>query len=504
MMEDISLVTESPRKSGWVNINTKRIIVFGFIFIAAAALVTLIVVLAIRHQKPPAPTKHKNLILMIGDGYGPAAVTMGRTCKGSDLNIEKYLTGMIRTRSSESLVTDSAAGATAYACGLRTFNQAIAVDDHIKPCGTIFEAAKAKGMLTGAVVTSRVTHATPAAFTSHAYDRYDEEFIAKQQVEQGLEVFMGGGRDYFLNTTRSDHYDLIQKFKEMGYAVLLTESDFQEYTGNGPVVGLFAASHMSYDIDRVRFTNTSSSAAQPSLADMTRKALSILSSRAGDRGFMLLVEGSRIDHAGHDNDPAAHVRDILAFDEAARVCIEFAENSDNTLLVATADHETGGMTLALQAALNETAEYVWYPDVILRVNASAEWMVTEIKKNNRTIRDVVTQYALPDLADSELAYIQSNTASSDLLRWSIGKVVADRAHVGWTTHGHSGVDVDLYAFSSSNIPVPTGSVENYELGLFLKNTFELDLLSITEKLKDFNPFPNSTEVSKRQRDGIYY
>jgi alkaline phosphatase len=438
--------------------------------------------------------KHKNLIFMVGDGYGPASVTLGRTCKGEDLYIEKYLKGMVRTRSAESVVTDSAAAATTYSCGLRTYNAAIAVDNDEKPCGTVFEAAKAKGMAIGAVVTSRVTHATPAAFTSHAVERDDEDFIAKQQLEKGLDVFMGGGRAFFTASGRPDKEDLIQHAKDLGYTVLQTYNDFAQYSGDGPVLGLFADSHMSYEIDRVR-EEANSSLYQPSLADMTRVALRILSKKGGDKGFMLLVEGSRIDHAGHDNDPASHLRDILSFDAAAKVCIDYAEAAKDTLIVATADHETGGMTLSLQPDINQPYQYIWYPDVIKRVNASAEYMAAQILTQNRTAEELIRTYSIPDVTQSELDYVQQfvNTTREKLV-WALGKIVANRALIGYTTHGHSGVDVDYYVYSPYALNnAPTGSVENFALGLFFAQEFNLDLAAITRELSTFNPRPHANK-----------
>jgi alkaline phosphatase len=465
------------------------VVIVAVLLIAVIILTSIVAVFAASETNRPKPSvEHKNLIIMIGDGFGPASVTMGRTCKGAPLNLDSYQTGMIRTRSSQSWVTDSAAGATSYSCGIRTYNAAIAVDDDHVPCGTIFEAARAKGMALGAVVTSRVTHATPAAFTSHAVERDDEDFIAEQQLTQGLDVLLGGGRNFFDPTVRPDGKDLIQQAKDDGYTVVLSKQDFETYSGDGPLFGLFSKSHMDYEIDRVREQT------QPSLVDMTRKALDILSKKTN--GFILLVEGSRIDHAGHGNDGAAHVQEILSYDEAAKLCFDFAMSSQNTLVVSTADHETGGMSLALQLDVTEEAMYNWYPDVLLRVNASAEFMADEVLSGNSIIEVLELYAGFDNVSIAELDFINSFNYSSSLLEYAIAKVISDRALVGWATHGHSGIDVDLFAYSPYG-RVPSGNMVNSDLGLFLASEFGLDLAKATEAVKDFNPVPARTHKRRK-------
>ena len=286
----------------------------------------------------------KNLILMIADGCGPASITMARdyarAVLGRDeLALDAIQTGAVRTGSASSRVTDSAAGATAYACGVKTYNGAIAVDTAGRPLATLLEAAKARGMATGLVATSRITHATPAAFAAHVPQRAMESEIAAQMLAQRVDVLLGGGWSYFLPTAeggrRQDGRNLLREAEAMGYQVVRTAADFRRGVRR-PVLGLFGPDHLPYEIDR-------DPEEVPSLAEMTRAALELLADDPD--GFFLMVEGSRIDHAGHANDAAAHVREVLAYDEAVAVVLDFARRDGQTLVVSVADHETGGLSL---------------------------------------------------------------------------------------------------------------------------------------------------------------
>jgi alkaline phosphatase len=269
----------------------------------------------------PLPTpRPRNIIFMVSDGMGPTSVTMARECRrgvawgGDVLPFEKLLVGTSRTYSASSLVTDSAAGATAYSCAKKTYNGAIGVDPSRVPCGTLLEAAKAqRDMLTGLVVTSTVSHATPGSFAAHAVHRDMQDFIAEQEIDLGVDVIFGGGKKYF--TQRADGRDLVRKAKDKGYTFVDSASAFRGISSatneSLPVLGLFSLSHMDFEIDRDPLD-------QPSLAEMTQKALDLLSASAeedinSERGFFLLIEGSRIDMAAHINDPVRVRFDLKRF-----------------------------------------------------------------------------------------------------------------------------------------------------------------------------------------------
>ncbi|KJE97608.1 alkaline phosphatase [Capsaspora owczarzaki ATCC 30864] len=458
-------------------------------------------------------TAPRNLVVMISDGYGPAQATMGRlyynlVVKGRNLTdtnpslplpLDTFAVGASRTRSSSSLVTDSAAGATAYACRKKAVNGYVGVDSLDKPCGTLMEAAIARGMRTGVVVTSRITHATPASFTSHVLDRDNEALIAVQQLGTGVDLYMGGGRCYFTpqsasGSCRTDDFDGLQNATARGYHVLLDRAGFdavRPVASSLPILGLFAKSHMNYEIDR----NPSQ---QPSLAEMVTKAIAILedATKDSDQGFMLLVEGSRIDMAGHDNDPATEVRDILAYQDAVQVVKQYAQKNPNTLVVSTSDHETGGMTLGVQTDYLEYPEYEWTPYPLQRQLNSTEVLAKAIRKlyddggnvTDYLVSTVLPVYlGIPSWTESDIQAILDGlqlyigNGSDFYLKKPLNILVSNAAGIGWTTPGHSGVDVNLYAMGSSSSKI-VGNLENTQVGQLIEEIFSFDLDAITKKV----------------------
>ncbi|MEP0548358.1 MAG: alkaline phosphatase [Rhodothermales bacterium] len=412
----------------------------------------------------------RNVIVMIADGFGPASATLAREFSGAPLAFDEILRGVVRTASSSSRVTDSAASATSYASGVKTYNGAIGVDSLQRPVGTVLEAAEARGMATGLVATSRITHATPAAFAAHVPYRGAEDEIAAQMVAQGVDVILGGGRRHFVPGdaagVRTDGRDLLAEARAQGVAVVEDRAGFEGVTET-PVLGLFAADHLDYEIDRTD---------QPSLAEMTRTALALLD---GDEdGFFLLVEGSRIDHAAHANDPVGHVHDILAYDAAVRVALDFARADGRTLVLSTADHETGGMTLGRDGV------YAWDPAVLARVRASADRMAALIGEG-QLAADVLRDFAAVDSlsAEERTAIERSGPGPFTVARdRAIGEAVSRRAHVGWTTGGHTGIDVGLYAFGPGAAAFH-GAMEIDAVGRALADVLGFDLAPITERLR---------------------
>lgn len=290
----------------------------------------------------------KNVILLIGDGTGLAQITAGQyALVGPDglLHLQTMpVTGFVKTHSSDNLITDSASGATAYSCGLKTYNGAIGVDPNQVPCKTILELAEEKGLSTGLISTSSITHATPASFAAHVEQRSMQEEIAADFLDSGVEVFLGGGVQWFSADQRSDSLDLLGQFEEAGYQVLMNDQDLQN-SNSDRLLGLFADDGMERN------------SGEPSTARMAEKALEILSK--DDDGFFLMLEGSQIDWAGHGNNSEYLVREVEDFDNAVKAVLDFAREDGETLVVLTADHETGGMTLQRQQAEGDSLEIYW-------------------------------------------------------------------------------------------------------------------------------------------------
>jgi alkaline phosphatase len=301
-------------------------------------------------------SKIKNVILLIGDGTGLAQISSGQLhLVGPDgyLNLQRMpVTGIVKTQSSSSLITDSAAGATAYSCGMKTDNGMIAYLPDGSHCKTLLEIAEEKGMSTGLVATSTITHATPASFAAHVRSRGNQTEIAEQYVESGVEVFLGGGREFFIpqdqdGSSRSDDRNLIQEFESRDYDYVSNVDEMQG-SESGKLLGLFANSGMD------------SENRTPTLKEMTNTALSKLENN--EKGFFLMVEGSQIDWGGHGNDAEYVIREMKDFDEAVKAALDFAEKDGETLVILTADHETGGMTMMTSAEDSQKLRVEWVTD----------------------------------------------------------------------------------------------------------------------------------------------
>lgn len=295
----------------------------------------------------------KNVIFMIGDGTGIAQLYSGQLHEvGSDgyLHAQRLpITGIVKTYSEDNLITDSASGTTAYSCGIKTDNGVIAQDSDGNECVTLMELAQQAGMKTGLVATSGVTHATPASFATHIDSRNKYSEIAEQMVESEVDVIFGGGLEYFIpsdsaGSNREDQLNLLSSLRDQGYSVVLDRQAMVEEDSE-QIVGLFSPSGMPSE-NRV-----------PSLAEMTNKAVESLSSN--ENGFFLMVEGSQIDWGGHANETPYVVREVKDFDDAIGVVLTFAQENPGTLVIITADHETGGMTINGVNRENTIVDIAW-------------------------------------------------------------------------------------------------------------------------------------------------
>jgi alkaline phosphatase len=432
-------------------------------------LLVLVLAPVVLAQDEVERERPQNVILLIADGFGPASATLAREFSGEPLALDGILRGAVRTASTSSRVTDSAAGATAFASGVRTYNGAIGVDSLQHPVGTVLEAAQAQGMKTGLVATSRITHATPATFAAHVPERWDEATIAEHMAARDIDVVFGGGRKHFVpeaaGGARTDGRDLVDEVRERGTTVITDRDGFDRATDT-PVLGLFADDHLAYEIDRDETD-------QPSLATMTQRALDLLDGT--DEGFFLMVEGSRIDHAGHSNDPAAHVHDVLAYDDAVRAALDFARADGRTLVVSVADHETGGLSLGRDGV------YAWHPEDLARVTASADRM-REMIEAGAEPREVVRAHAgLNEMTPEEVARL--GTADEPPSTLTLGHLVSERAALGWTTTGHTGIDVQLYAFGPGSEPL-RGVLTNDAVGRIIADALGLDLAPVTDELRE--------------------
>jgi len=278
----------------------------------------------------------RNIVLMVGDGMGITQLTAAGVVKGR-LAVERLpVGGAVKTFALSDFVTDSAAAGTALATGHKTSNGMLSMTPDGMPLKTLFEYAADRGKWRGLVVTCSVTHATPAAFAAHVKNRDMNALIAEQIAASGIEVLFGGGLAYFLpksmsGSARNDDTNLIDLLMKHG-AVATDEQGFAGLSCEKPAAALIALRHPA-----------DSGSRGVSLSAMAVKALSILSRH--EKGFVLLVEGSQIDWFGHRNDKTGIIRETIEFDDAVGAVMDFAEKDGETLVVVTADHETGGMAL---------------------------------------------------------------------------------------------------------------------------------------------------------------
>jgi len=423
----------------------------------------------------------KNVVFFISDGCGQATFGLARGYKSvmednPVLFLDAHLKGAVITRADSAWVTDSAASATAYACAIKTYNGAIAVDRDTTAVETILEAAERAGFNTGIVSTATITHATPAAFSSHVPLRAMQAEIATQQIRQGIEVIMGGGRMFYMpledGEGRKDSLNVLQEAIDMGYHNVNNRDELLA-ASELPIIGLFTDGHMAYEIDRDKET-------EPSIAEMTRKALELLS----DSGepFFIMIEAGRIDHAGHANDPAAHLWDTLAYDEAWKVAIDFAMQDGETLVVGTSDHETGGLSLGAPMTGRTGSGYAYDPTQLAGISSSIPKFVSEIPARIESGLIVNREWLMGELQSRFQLIPDSvegaiNTIVSD---WPVvgDSVTAIRFHrflsretsyparIGWSTGGHTAVDVPIFAYGPGSELIG-GVMDNTEVGLAL-------------------------------------
>lgn len=481
---------------------------------------------------PSSPNK-RNLVFMVSDGMGPASLSLTRSYRqlveglapDDTLALDRHFWGTSRTRSSSSLVTDSAAGATAFSCGRKSYNGAIAVDPGRRPCGTVLEAAGRAGYKTGLVVTTDVTDATPASFAAHVYWRFQNDEIALQEVGEGVlgrsvDLIFGGGRCRFLpNSTegscRQDDVDVAGIAREKhGWAWADDRAAFEAMGGGRnvslPALGLFAAGDVPFEIDRRGMGDK-----YPSLSEMAGTALRALeeATKDSDKGFFLMIEGSRIDHAGHFNDPAAQVREVLEYDRTFKLVLDFLEQSETEgVLVATSDHETGGLATAWQTP-GHLPVYDWHPSVLAKANASAEYLavllnkhVAEMKEESKeSLKDwinthlVIQRLGIANALDEELEALAANPGAAVGL---FAGMVSRRARIGWSTGGHSAVDVNIYSSGGRGAEKLRGNVENTDIGEFLRDYLRVDVEEITKELQrtmDLGPLPEGLGVKVEEK-----
>ena len=263
--------------------------------------------------------KPKNIILMIGDGMGLSQVSAALYTNNNKLNLEEFpVIGFHKSHSYTSLITDSAAGATAFACGVKTYNNAIGMDKDTLPCRSILEDAEEFGLATGLVATSTIVHATPASFIAHQDIRMMYEAIATDFLNTEIDLFIGGGKRFF-DRRESDTRNLYQELLVKGYQVsdysrgelhqikIDTNRNFGYFTADSDPLPIMAGRHY--------------------LSKASEISVEFLEKHSQGKGFFLMIEGSQIDWAGHANEGKWMIQEVLDFDKAVGKVLEFAKKT---------------------------------------------------------------------------------------------------------------------------------------------------------------------------------
>lgn len=373
------------------------------------------------------------------------------------------------THSLDTLITDSAAAGTALATGQKTNNGVISKDPQGHNLVTIMELAEKEGIATGIATTTRVTHATPAVFISHNESRSNENDIAYDMLDSGVDYIVGGGLRHFLpegwvdrsldgfgnkiKSKRKDDLNIFSEFQKKGYKVRYGLDGSEQFSKevfekDDKYMNLFTYSHLPYSLDDIYNEKYDT----PTLAEMTAKGIELLSQN--DKGFFFMIEGGRIDHACHPNDTKAAIMDTLAFDDAIAEAYKFYEkHKDETLIIVVGDHETGGLGLGINT------NYFLNLSALDSVQSSLEELDGVYDGNREAyMAYVANSFGLTSLTKEELAllekgmdyadegsYTYSNKYKYDEAALAVTHIVSQRAGVYWTSYAHTATQIPLSA-----------------------------------------------------------
>lgn len=399
----------------------------------------------------------QNIIMIVGDGMGPAYTSAYRyfhddpkTQAIEETVFDRHLVGSSSTYPARvsGYVTDSAAGATALATATKSYNGAIAVDVEKKPVESVLVWAKKQGKKTGMVVTSQINHATPASYLAHNESRNNYNQIADSflQAADNIDLMFGGGWQYFIR----EDANLVDGFKAKGFNYIDNYQQLDSLTMGEKTLGLFADRGLPWALDD---TNPHR------LSAMTKTAISQLEN---EQGFFMLVEASQIDWGGHSNDIAAAMSEMDDLAKTLEYLESYVEQNPNTLVVLTADHSTGGFTIG------KDGDYLWQPDVLrnmimspsaigkalakqtiikAEVSKMLNFAITDtefvqLKADKRAGEQAMVEYSALSAADKKQTRKPSLAKAMHL---SVNHLIDQRTVTGWTTFGHTGVDVPVFA-----------------------------------------------------------
>jgi alkaline phosphatase len=415
----------------------------------------------------------KKIIFMVSDGMNHGALSLaqhymsffhGKQTHWAKLYRERpVVRALVETFSANSLVTDSAAAASAWGGGQRVNNGSLNISaEGGKPIEPLQSKLKKLGIPTGLVSTASITHATPAGFAANVGNRGDESEIAKQYFDRGVQVLLGGGQKFFSDELKS-------KYTGAGYELFTTRKELlgSQTSTKKPTLGLFSNGYIPLAIDREQKKDLQETV--PSLAEMATFAANRLDAISKDRWF-LMVEGARIDHCGHANDAAGSIHEQLAFDEAIGAMLDYAGKHDDVLVILTTDHGCGGIQLN---GMNASKEQGMAPGIyngstpafrkIAEFKRSFEWMKQSAGGlSGPPLKDYLRERTGIELSDEDIKSAQGINSER------LGKLFAKSHGIAWTSGNHTGELVEFCAYGPGSHLFPA-FLQNAEVhGLLLK------------------------------------
>ncbi|MCC5846137.1 MAG: alkaline phosphatase [Verrucomicrobia bacterium] len=403
--------------------------------------------------------KAKNIIFMVSDGMSSGTLSMADQLRvlmeGRSSNwIRSYRErpvqrALMDTSSANNLVTDSAAASSVWGCGQKMLNGRVNTTPDGDALDPILLIARRNGLRTGLVTTTTVTHATPAGFAANGPNRGDQPGFAVQYFERGYDVILGGGRNLFSPAAREDRRDLISEFEQGGHTVISTRNELlSTRPAHGKMLGLFAPGNLPYEIDRLN--HEVSKEEIPSLAEMTSAALELLSQ--DDAGFLVQIEGARVDHAAHTNDISGLLFDQLAFDDAIGVALDFCERHPDTLLIFTTDHGNAnpGLEDGGRKGENTLAHVGRFTGSMSSMNAS--WGDPE-QAGTGNIRKNFYQTTRVEITDKQAGIILAQLRGEWVTPYRgigntpgvVGQILAEHLRISWIGGSHTSDHVELAA-----------------------------------------------------------
>ncbi|MEQ1821023.1 MAG: alkaline phosphatase [Fimbriimonadaceae bacterium] len=437
------------------------------------------------------PARPKNIIFCVADGMAVQVPTivdyyqqqvLGKSSYWAWLQSQPFAHSALQeTRALSSIVTDSAAASSAWGSGRRIWNGMLNMYPDRTKLDPIVGIMSAAGVRCGLVTTTTMTHATPAGFAVNNIARGNEQEIAESYLTSGVQVLLGGGNKFFDPTKRADKTDIYEKFRSAGFKVCRTRSDLSAQPG-GKLLGIFSDSHVPYSIDRDHDPELQKTV--PTLAQMAQVAIDSL--KGGKRGFLLQIEGGKVDHAAHANDVSAMIFDQIAFEEAVKVAVDFALADKETLVIITADHATGGPSLNGDGT--EYFDSTMGLSVLAGMKSSVTAVIDSLGKDSTAtqVKDRFVEKLGVELSADETATVtDAITGGAPLKNMKflnsksgvVGAILGNHCKVTWTSGNHTCDHVQVISVGPGSELIK-GVVSNY--------TF-FDLMLGFKDLKHSNP-----------------